>query len=308
MTYRIFLFCLLTISVGTSQDPPTVYRDLDYVGMKNPRQTLDLYLPAATSESPRPLIVFVHGGAWRLGSKAGGGRRLQRFLDSGNYVGASINYRLTPEALWPAQIHDCRAAIRWLRGNAEMYGIDPKRIAVWGTSAGGHLVAMLGTSHGVEGLEGDLGEYDAESSAVQAVVNFFGPANLATMGDHPSTMDHNAPNSPESLLIGGPVQDTLSKAAEASPETHATPDDSPMLIVHGTEDELVPYPQSVEFEKALEKAGVPVSFLTVEKGGHGRGFGPDVDAVVERFLANQLLGEGPLPEDQTVPAVLLRRP
>ena len=134
-------------------------RDLDYGGDGNPRQSLDLLLPKDREETvrPLPLVVFIHGGAWRGGSKEGGIGRLGPLVATGQYAAASINYRLTGEASWPAQIHDCKAAIRWLRGHAGEYGLDPDRIGVMGSSAGGHLVAMLGTSGGVTELEGQPG-------------------------------------------------------------------------------------------------------------------------------------------------------
>jgi acetyl esterase/lipase len=187
---------------GNSGLPDSIkfIRDLPYADNDNPRQSLDLYLPKDHSaEKPLPLLVFIHGGGWRNGSKDGAGRRLAPFIESGRYAGASIGYRLTDEAVWPSQIHDCKAALRWLRGNAAKYHLDPDRIAVWGTSAGGHLVAMLGVTHNVDGLEGELGSHDNEDSSVQAVINFFGPSELHAMSgyeDYPSTMDHNAPDSP----------------------------------------------------------------------------------------------------------------
>lgn len=287
---------------GESPEGVEVFADIDYAGTDNPRQKLDLYLPEERAENsePLPLLVFIHGGGWRNGDKASGRQRVLSFVRSGNYAAASIGYRLSGEAQWPAQIHDCKAAIRWLRGNAEDHGIDPDRIAVWGTSAGGHLVAMLGVSHGVEELEGAIGDHVTESSEVTCVVNFFGPSDLLTMGDHPSRIDHDAPDSPESLLVGGALQDHPEKAKSAAPLHWVSSDDEPSLIVHGTADMLVPYPQSVALEKALEEAGVPTVLLTVEEGGHGQGFGPTVQQAVTTFLAHHLLGEEEVPEDGTV--------
>ncbi len=277
--------------------------DLDYAGNGNPRQKLDLFLPEEpVSEKPLPVVVFIHGGGWQNGDKNGGGPRLAELLKSGRYAGASVGYRLSDEAQWPAQIHDCKAAIRWIRAHAKEYGLDPDRIAVWGTSAGGHLVAMLGTSHGVEALEGAIGPHAGVSSEVQAVVDFYGPTEMLTMGAHDSTIDHDAPNSPESKLLGGPVQEVPEVARSASPIEHVTEDDAPFLIVHGDGDKVVPYAQSVDFEKKLEAAGVSAIFLTVEGGGHGQGFGPSVNEAVEAFLAAQLLGEELELEDGTVKA------
>ncbi len=281
-----------------------VIKDLAYADNDNPRQTLDLYLPKDRSvENPLPLLVFIHGGGWQNGSKDGAGRRLAPFLEGGHYAGASIGYRLTDEATWPSQIHDCKAALRWLRGNAKKYHLDPDRIAVWGTSAGGHLVAMLGVTHNVDGLEGDLGSHDDEDSAVQAVINFFGPSELHAMNDYedyPSTMDHNASDSPESKLVGGPIQDNLETSRNASPVSHVSKDDAPTLIVHGTKDPLVPFPQSENLDKLLDEVGVSSTLITVEGAGHGKGFPPRINDLIETFLAHHLLGEEKTVSEETL--------
>jgi len=281
-----------------------IIRDLDFAATGNPRQTLDLLLPKDRSEhaEPLPLIAFVHGGGWRSGDKRGGVRRVQPFVAGGDYAAASIGYRLSDEAQWPAQIHDCKAAIRWLRANSQRYGIDPDRIAVWGTSAGGHLVAMLGVTRDGEELEGDIGPHLGTSSEVACVVDFFGPSELLTMNEQGSAMDHDAPGSPESLLVGGPIQDHPGRARNASPITWVSADDAPFLIVHGTEDPLVPYAQSAAFASALEAEGVPAVLLTVKGGGHGKRFGPSVRSGVETFLAHHLLAAATTVEDGEVAA------
>ena len=285
-------------------DSIKVIKDLSYADNDNPRQCLDLYLPKdRNAAEPLPLLVFVHGGGWRNGSKDGVGRRLAPFLESGRYAGASIGYRLTDEAVWPSQIHDCKAALRWLRGNAAKYHLDADRIAVWGTSAGGHLVAMLGVTHEVKGLEGDLGSHDDEDSSVQAVINFFGPSELHAMSsyeDYPSTMDHNAPDSPESKLVGGPIQENLKISKNASPVSHVSKDDAPTLIVHGTKDPLVPFPQSQNLDKLLDEAGVSSTLITVEGAGHGRGFPPRINDLIKTFLAHHLIGEEKTVSEETL--------
>lgn len=280
------------------------HRDLNYAGTDNPRQTLDLYLPDKLASTNLPLVVFIHGGGWKGGNKGGGVNKVRPLVQSGEYAGASIAYRLSDEAQWPAQIHDCKAAIRWLRGNARQHGIDPERIAVWGTSAGGHLVAMLGTSADVEGLEGEIGAHDAESSRVQAVVNYYGPANLLTMNRDAKTLsvksriDHDAPDSPESKLIGGPIQERKEATRKASPLTHVTKDDAPMIHVHGDVDALVPHPQSVAFNKALEAAGVDSVLLTIKGGGHGGFRNREIQDHVVGFLNHHLRGKGEPPASQ----------
>jgi acetyl esterase/lipase len=266
-------------------------RDLVYAGTDHPRQRLDLYLPKTPTGTKLPLVVFIHGGGWQNGDKAAGAGRVLPFVRSGGFVGASIGYRLSGDATWPAQIHDCKAAIRWLRGNAGTYGIDPDRIAVIGSSAGGHLVAMLGTSGDVAAVEGSLGAFPDMSSRVTCVVDYFGPADLLTMGDFPSSIDHNAATSPESKMLGGPILERQDAAREASPQTYITGDDSPFLILHGTEDRVVPYEQSVQFDSALRAAGVESELISIEGGGHGGFESPDTEARVRAFLDRHLRGQ-----------------
>lgn len=270
-------------------DSVRVERDIPYAETDHPRQRLELYLPKEPKGDRLPLIAFIHGGGWRAGDKGGGLNQLLPFLSTGEYAGASIGYRLSGDATWPAQIHDCKAAIRWLRAHADKYGYDPERIAVMGSSAGGHLVALLGTSGGVESLEGNLGAHVGVSSRVACVVDLFGPANMLTMGDFPSRIDHNAPDSPESLLLGGPVQQVRDRAREASPVTYVTADDPPFLIIHGTDDPVVPYDQSVKFDQALRTAGVSSILLSIQQGEHGGFANPEINARIKAFLDRHLL-------------------
>ncbi len=257
-----------------------VLRDLAYVANGHPRQKLDLYLPKNATNAP--LIVWVHGGAWKQGDKDR--TPAQIFVEEG-YAVASINYRLSQHAVFPAQIEDCKAAIRWLRVHAKDHGYNPDRIAAWGSSAGGHLVALLGTSGDVK--EFDTGANPGVSSRVQAVVDFFGPTDFTQMGKFPSTIKHDAPDSPESELIGGAVQQNKAKAARANPITYVTADDPPFLILHGDKDSTVPLNQSELLEAALKKAGVDVAFHVVKGAGHGFG-GPEINEKVRQFLAKHL--------------------
>ena len=281
-------------------------RNVDYVGDGNPRQMLDLLLPKEKAEDGKkpPLLVFIHGGAWRAGSKEGGVGKLREIARGGDYAGATINYRLTGEAIWPAQIHDCKAAIRFLRANADKYGYDGEKIAVWGTSAGGHLVAMLGASGDVEKLEGDLGGFDKTSSRVQAVIDYFGPTEMLTMGDHDSTMNHISSDSPEGKLIGGDVKKNPAKAREVSPVTYVTKDDPPHLIVHGDKDPLVPLPQSEKLDKLFDEAGVSSTLITVVGGGHGNGFDSKVlGGKIRSFLETVFAGKEIALKDEKIPAL-----
>ena len=268
-----------------------IRKDLAYAGTDNPRQKLDLFLPKErSSDKPLPLIAFIHGGGWKNGDKRGGLRRVAAFVESGDFVGASIGYRLSGEAIWPAQIHDCKAAIRWLRAHAEEFGFAPDRIVVMGSSAGGHLVAMLGTSGGVEKLEGKLGEHKNVSSRVNCVVDEYGPTNFLTMNDFPGKMDHLAADSPESKLLGQQITKVPELVREASPTTYVTKDDPPILIIHGTKDPLVPYQQSVVFADELRKSGVQVTLLKIENGEHGGFNSEEVSTRTKMFIAKHLLG------------------
>lgn len=274
--------------------------DIAYADNDNPRQKLDLYLPKKRSnDKPLPVLVYIHGGAWKAGSKADGARSLEPYVASGDYAGVSVGYRLTNEAQWPAQIHDCKAAIRWIRAHAKEHNLDPDHIGVWGASAGGHLVSMLGTSGGVPELEGRLGSNLQQGSRVTCVVNFFGPENLITMSTQESTVNRTTRDYAEALLIGGRVQDMPDAAKRASPVTYITKDDPPFLTAHGTADLTVPFPQATELHQALKKAGVSSTLLTMKNGGHGFG-SKSLDEAVKRFLDKHLRGIDAKIEDQTI--------
>jgi acetyl esterase/lipase len=246
-------------------DGVKVERDLEYARVGDTPILLDIYRPEKAGE-PLPLIVWVHGGGWRNGSKGGS---MAIPLSGRGYVVASIDYRLTGVAKFPAQIEDCRAAIRWLRASASKYGIDPKRIGVWGASAGGHLVSLLGTAGDVTTWDSVGGNTD-QSSRVQAVCDFYGPSNLFS---ERFVEARNGGDPPMLRLFGGPVEELKEKARRGSPVTYVSADDPPFLIVHGDKDNLVPINQSEQLEQALKKAGVEATFLLVKNGGHG--FGPE---------------------------------
>ena len=267
--------------------PDSIRAELDvpYAANDNPRQRLDLYLPKnPKSDGPLPVVAFIHGGAWQAGDKRGGLGTVAPLVESGEYAGVSIGYRLSSEAIWPAQIHDCKAALRWLRANAQKYNLDPDRIGVTGPSAGGHLVAMLGTSGDVADLEGNLGDHTNVSSRVSCVVDQFGPTELLKMGG-----SHNGPNSPESKLVGGPIQEHQDATRKASPTTYVSKDDPPFLLIHGTDDRTVPFSQSELLEAALKQAGVPVVLVPVTGGGHGNFGTPEVGRRMKHFFDKHLL-------------------
>lgn len=285
-------------SAAFAQNPPPVpagvvaHRDVAYVTNGHVQQKLDLFVPEKAA-APTPLIVWIHGGAWVSGDKADNPPLRRGYVQRG-YAVASLNYRLSGVAIFPAQIEDCKAALRWLRAHAKEYNLDPAKIGVWGGSAGGHLVALLGTTGGVK--EFDVGENLDQSSAVQAVGDYFGPTDFVQMDAHAvkeAPFQHDSPSSPESRVIGGPIQDKANyeKVQRANPIKYVTKEAAPYLIVHGDKDPLVPHHQSELLYAALVKAGVPVRFHTIKGGGHGVGFGgKDVAEMVAAFFDLHLLG------------------
>jgi acetyl esterase/lipase len=241
--------------------------NIPYVEGGGPQQQLDLYIP--TEHKNTPLVVFVHGGGYEHGDKFGDSlnpNNLQLLWDG--YAMASINYRLAPAATWPAQILDCKAAIRWLRAHAQDYGYDASRIAVMGESAGGQLVAMLGTTSGSKTF--DEGENLDSSSEVTCVVDLFGPADFTVFDGKFS-------------FIGGAPKDHLDLARSASPINYVHADEPPMMVVHGTTDQLVPYIQAELLVGAMDKVGASYYFRTVVGGGHNPYFGLKFDATGSSF-------------------------
>jgi acetyl esterase/lipase len=209
---------------------------------------------------PMPAIIHIHGGGWVHGSWKGS--PVMR-LAKGGYFAASIEYRLSNVAKWPAQIQDCKLAVRWLRANAVKFNIDPNRIGVLGGSAGGHLVACLGTMADVKEDEGD-GGYPGVSSAVQAVVDYFGPTDLT----RPEIGNPGLTNLGVGLF-GVPYAQNPGLWKSGSPFYYVAAGDPPMLIVQGDADTTVPPAQSIVFADALAKAGVPHQLLIVKNAGHG---------------------------------------
>lgn len=223
-----------------------------------------------------PVLAWVHGGGWIGGSKDSGIGLLAPYAARG-YFCASVEYRFSKEALFPAQIEDCKCAIRFLRAKAKEYNLDPERIGVWGGSAGGHLVALLGTSGHVKELEGK-GGWEKYSSRVQAVCDFCGPSDFIQI-----VTDSNGAKAPVEKLLGGSPLEVKDKAALASPVTHITRDAPPILIVHGDQDKLVPLNQAEILAAALKKAGAPHTLYIVKGQGHGLG-GPEVHNTVREFF------------------------
>jgi acetyl esterase/lipase len=236
------------------------YLDVPYASL-SPAQELDVYLPDE-GEEPFPVIVSIHGGAFMACDKAD--MQVLPMLEGlkRDYAVIAVNYRLSWEAIFPACVHDVKAAVRWIRAHAQHYHLDPDRIAAWGASAGGYLASMLGTSAGVSALE-DLSLGNPEQpSHVQAVVSWFGPTNFLKMDEYLTErglppergMEHGGPNSPESLLLGRQITEIPDRVRAASPETYISPDAPPFLLQHGTMDPVVPVQMSINFAAKLEQA------------------------------------------------------
>lgn len=269
-----------------------VLRDVVFGNGGDRPLTMHIVLPKEKPKEPLPAYVWIHGGGWMGGTKEGGVRQVIPIVRNG-FVGATVEYRLSGEATFPAQIEDCKCAIRFLRAHANEYHIDPKRIAVGGSSAGGHLAALLGTSSGVTELEGSGGWAD-RSSRVHAVIDLYGPTDFHLFVTTKGYEGHNQDGSPESRLLGGGEVLPQSEAIKrVNPTTYVDPDDPPFLIIHGSNDRTVPPNQSKVLHTALEKAGVPSTLHIIEGAGHG---GPEfsdpaIQKMKQEFLFKLLDGD-----------------
>lgn len=280
---------------GPVGDPGSRIRlvpDVAYAGDGHPRRRLSLLVPRSPSVSePLPMIVYIHGGGWRGGDHRNGVKVLQDLVATGRFAGASIGYRLTDEVVWPAPYEDCRLALDWLRRHAGDLGVDSRRIVVFGHSAGGHLALMLA-----------LGETGPVRLA--GAIDFFGPTDLLAMQSQMSpdgAIDHDSAESPESRLVGGPVQERREIARSASPIEYVDPTDPPLLVVHGDQDRLVPIGQSEELVRRIRRSDGSVVFLEIEDGGHGGFRNPLIQQAVRRFLEHHLHGVGSPPRSATLP-------
>lgn len=250
------------------------YADLAYANQSD-AQKLDLYLPT-TGTGPFPLVIMVHGGGFMMGDKSDGmGLTGVDELLAAGYAVASLNYRLSGEAVYPAQIYDVKSAVRYLRANAEQYNLNPEKFGAWGASAGGNLVSLLGTTCGVAELEGaDLGNAD-QSSCVQAVVDWFGPIDFLKMDEQfegsgcPQT--HDAADSPESMLVGAPIQTVPDLVQTTNPMNYISAADAPFFIENGTADCNIPPVQNKNLAEALsaEIGADNVTYISLEGAGHG---------------------------------------
>lgn len=256
-------FCVIS-TAGVARE--NEHRDVPYAVVGDTTLKLDLYLPA--SGTPAGLIVWVHGGAWRAGSRSS--VDLKRMVDRGWSI-ASVDYRLSEMARFPAQIHDIKAAIRFLRAHAKDYGYPADKFIISGSSAGGHLAALVGVSNGEKALEGDEGEFVKESSSVQAIVDLYGASNLTTILAQSTPHGLEVRKPALDLLLGGQPDAKPDLARLASPVFHVDPTDPPLLLFHGDQDPQMPINQAHELQGAYEKAGLRVEFKVLHGSGHGGG-------------------------------------
>ena len=253
--------------------PARQFKDLVYATVDGKALALDLYLPEGVKAPP--LLVWVHGGAWSGGSKAG----VPKVFVERGIATASLDFRLSTEARFPAQVHDIKAAIRFLRASAPKYGYRAERIAIAGSSSGGHLAALVGVTNGHRELEGTVGPHLDQSSSVHAIVDYFGASNLTSILEQSTPFGLNMRRPALERLLGAPPEQAKALAALASPVTHVDAGDPPLLLFHGDQDRQMPINQAHELHGAYTKLGLDVQFRV----GHGVGHSG------EPFLASEHL-------------------
>jgi len=285
---------------GTPPQPPPMdvsaykpqFLDLAYAN-KSEKEKLDIYVPGQGS-GPFPVLVYIHGGGWGVSDKRS--QEIEPVLKNGlkhGYAVVSVNYRFASEAVFPAQILDVKAAIRWLRANGAKYQLATQKIGVWGSSAGGQLAALMGTSNGVSQFDdASLGNAN-QSSRVQAALDVSGPINFLTMDDDliaegfSNFAPHNDAAGPESKYVGGAVQTVPDKVKAANPETYISKESAPTLIEYGLVDNSVSYIQATSLaEKLLAAIGRDkVEIVLFPAGGHGGGDAFEGDENMKKIFA-----------------------
>jgi acetyl esterase/lipase len=282
-TYLSTIGVLLLCVSGRADDSKRieVIRDVEYARLGTQSLKLDLHTPHGTTRSP--LIVWAHGGAWRSGSKSN--MPLGKLVEDG-YAVASVDYRLSTEAKFPAQIHDLKSAIRFLRGHGSQWALPLQKIVIAGDSAGGHLAALVGVSNGHAELEGDVGNDRAQSSEVQGIISFCGAANLTTILKQSTPHGLNVRVPALDLLLGGQPEDLPALARLASPVFHVDRNDPPLLLLHGDQDPQMPINQSHELCGAYKKVNAPVQFEVVHGAAHSGSAFYDAERlqIVREFL------------------------
>ena len=253
------LLCINSATANTIK----IIKDIEFAVVKNQSLKLDIYQPQKPKGSP--LVVWIHGGGWRKGTKE---KCFINWLSEHGYTVASISYRYSSTAKFPAQLHDCKGAVRWLRANAEKYGYNPKNIFVAGASAGGHLTALMATTSGNNELEGTVGGNLKFSSQIQGAIDYYGATDFILRSKtQPSRA--NAKGSVVYDLLGGGAHERIKAAKLASACYHVSKDDAPLLIFHGSKDKTVLIDQSEAIKAKYDKAGLSAEFYTIEEAGHG---------------------------------------
>ena len=279
---------LSLFSINVAAVEPT-HRNVVYATVRDLNLQLDVYTPQNAQKSQKtPLVVWIHGGAWRAGSK---NKVPVATLVNHGFAIASVDYRLSPVAKFPAQIHDIKAAIRFLRANAATYDFDPDRFVIAGSSAGGHLAALVGVSNGVTELEGTVGNHASHSSDLQSIVSFYGAANLQTILSQSTPHGLSVRVPALELLLGGQPMDHPDLAKLASPVAHVDASDPPLLLIHGDQDPQMPINQAHELHGKYKQLHLPVEFEVVHGGAHGgRQFFDDrmIDRVAEYLKTGRL--------------------
>ncbi len=266
---------------GRYEDSGPVIRDVEYARGDESGLKLDLYLSPKQQRSP--MIVWVHGGAWRSGTKKE--MPLGKLIEDG-YTVASIDYRLSTQAKFPAQIYDIKSAIRFLRGHGNQWHLATEKIVIAGDSAGGHLAALVGVSNGEAELEGEVGDDRKQSSNVQGIISFYGGSDLTTILQQSTPHGLSVRVPALELLLGGQPGAVPALARLASPVFHVDPQDPPLLLLHGDQDPQMPVNQALEFWGAYQKVKAPVQLEILPGAGHGGAVFYDADrlAVVRKFL------------------------
>jgi len=290
MKISISMCLLLSMFSFAGEASERVIKDIEFARIGKHRLALDIYLPKGVKNPP--LVIWIHGGGWKSGSRKQCGIR---WMTDHGFAIASISYRLTDKAIFPAQIHDCKAAVRWLRANSKTYGYSAEKLAVAGSSAGGMLAALLGTSGGVSSLEGTVGSNLDQSSRVQAVIDFYGATDFVLRSKtQPSRA--NEPGSVVHRLLGGGADKKLALAKMASAVSHVSPDDPPMLVYHGEKDKTVLPDQSKRIHDVYSAAGLPITLITIKKAGHG---GKKFHSAANRRIMINFLKRHILPKKNT---------
>jgi acetyl esterase/lipase len=276
-------------AAAPAEAAPRTIPDVEYARVGDQRLMLDLYLPrqSARDPDPAPLIVWVHGGAWRGGSRKD--MPLGGLVERG-YAVASVDYRLSPVARFPAQVHDVKAAVRFLRAKGTDYGYDAARVAIAGNSAGGHLAALVGVTNGNPDLEGTVGEFLSEKSDVRAVVSLYGMSNLTTILAQSTPHGLSVRVPAVQLLLGARPDEAPDLARLASPVFHVDARDPPLLLVHGDQDPQAPVNQSLELQGRYEALKLPHRLVILHGSAHGgkEFFDDERTKLMADFLAESL--------------------